>query len=256
MGIIRDASRKARQLNEEVLPLRAVFVNGTLKPSDKPSNTQALVDHVIDLMKDHDDKPICETITLADYDFDHSVSREKSSSNDQWPEIYSKLKEADIIVIACPIWFGQRSSYIQKFFERLIGSYGDTDDQGRYPLYNKVGGVIVTGNEDGAHNVVATTTGNMAHLGLLVPPNCDTYWVGDAGAGPSYIQAGQKHLYTNKLAEYMAHNLIYYGRLIQENPNPINMTELMDKAKSISDEPVEIEDPEEAERLRRDRDDS
>ena len=254
MNIIREASHKLRRLNEEEVPLRALFVNGTLKPSDSPSNTRELIDHVIKLMKEKNSPPVCEVLTLADYTFDHSISRKKESDNDQWPEIYAKLKEADIIVIASPTWFGQRSSYIQKLFERLIGSYGDTDDQGRYPLYNKVGGVIVTGNEDGAHHIVAVTTGNMAHLGIMIPPNCDTYWNGAAGSGPSYIQDGKKHYYTNKLAEYMAYNLVHYGHLVKETPNPIDMKHFMKQAKKISDEPEEIIDPADAER--KDKDDS
>jgi len=92
----------------------------------------------------------------------------------------------------------------------------------------------------------------LAHLGLLIPPNCDTYWNGDAGAGPSYIQSGKRHFYTNKLAAYMAHNLVYYARLLRDDPNPINMEALSDKAEKISDKPEKIEDPEEAKRLRKD----
>jgi hypothetical protein len=36
--------------------------------------------------------------------------------------------------------------------ERLDGTYNSTNDVGQYPMYNKVGGVVVTGNEDGAHS--------------------------------------------------------------------------------------------------------
>ncbi len=245
MDLILEASRKARNLTEADEPLKAVFVNGTLKSSKHKSNTRALIDHVIDLIKEQDGDTKCEVITLADYNFSHGISYKREDDKDQWPFIYDKLKAADIIIVCSPTWFGARSSYIQKFFERLISTYSDTDDQGRYPLYNKVGGVIVTGNEDGAHSIVAATTGNLAHLGILIPPNCDTYWNGAAGAGPSYIQAGKKHLYTNKLASYLAHNLVYYGRLIKDNPNPINMKDLAEEARKISDESIKIEDPNE-----------
>ena len=44
-------------------------------------------------------------------------------------------------------------------------------------------GVIVTGNEDGAHDCCATTLYNFTHYGCTVPPNADCYWVGDAGPG-------------------------------------------------------------------------
>ena len=88
------------------------------------------------------------------------------------------------------IWFGVRSSVAQMVIERLDGTYNSTNEVGQYPLYNKVGGVVVTGNEDGAHACAETTLFNLTHLGLAIPPNADTYWVGDAGPGPSFIEAG------------------------------------------------------------------
>jgi multimeric flavodoxin WrbA len=76
----------------------------------------------------------------------------------------------------------------------------------QYPLYNKVAGVVVTGNEDGAHAAAETTLFNMTHLGCAVPPNADTYGVGDAGPGPSYIEAGgEQHEYTKRTTRWMAH---------------------------------------------------
>ena len=39
---------------------------------------------------------------------------------------------------------------------------------------------MVTGNEDGAHAAAETTLFNLSHLGCTIPPNADTYWVGDA----------------------------------------------------------------------------
>ncbi len=88
------------------------------------------------------------------------------------------------------IWFGVRSSVCQMVIERLDGTYNDRNEVGQYPLYNKVAGVVVTGNEDGAHASAETTLFNLTHLGCVVPPNADTYWVGDAGPGPSYLDAG------------------------------------------------------------------
>lgn len=56
-------------------------------------------------------------------------------------------------------------------------------------MYCKVGGVVITGNEDGAHNAAANTLFNLSHLGCTILPNVDTCWVGDAGPGPIYIEA-------------------------------------------------------------------
>ncbi|WP_410807126.1 hypothetical protein [Methanohalobium sp.] len=97
-------------------------------------------------------------------------------------------------------------------------------------------GVIVTGNEDGAHNVASNTLFNLTHLGCTVPPNVDSYWLGPAGPGPSYIEAGgQKHLYTNKTIRFMVHNLVYFAKLIKDNPIPTDINKLYEDAKKESE---------------------
>ena len=156
---------------------------------------------------------------------------------DQWPEILQIIKASDILVIGSPIWFGVRSSVAQLVMERLDGTYGEGDpDTGQYPLYGKVGGVIVTGNEDGAHDVAANTLFNLSHLGCVIPPNADCYWVGDAGPGPSYLDAGgDRHLYTNRTARYMAANITFMAKLLEENPISTNLRKSDEEARAVSD---------------------
>ena len=173
-----------------------------------------------------------EVIRVVDYAIPFGVSS-YMGEGDEWPKIYDKLKQAHIIVIGTPIWFGVRSSVAQLVIERLDGSYEDGDPQsGQFPLYNKVGGVIVTGNEDGAHDCAANTLFNLTHLGCAIPPNVDCYWVGPAGPGPSYLDSdGDKHLYTNKTARYMSHNLVALARLLQKHPITTNLNECIADAK-------------------------
>jgi multimeric flavodoxin WrbA len=155
---------------------------------------------------------------------------------DEWPAILARVKACDILVIGTPIWFGVRSSVAQMVIERLDGTYVEGDPEtGQFPLYNKVAGVIVTGNEDGAHDAAATTLFNLSHLGCTVPPNSDCYWVGDAGPGPSYLEAGgDKHLYTNKTARFLANNLTYMARLLKTNPIPTSLSSLIADAQTVS----------------------
>ena len=84
-----------------------------------------------------------------------------------WPRILEKVKAADIICIGTPIWFGVRGSVAQMVIERLDGTY-ERNEVGQYPLYNKVGCVVVTGNEDGAHAAAETTLFNLSHLGCAI----------------------------------------------------------------------------------------
>ena len=123
---------------------------------------------------------------------------------------------ATSLIIGTSIWFGVRNSVCQMVIERLDGTYQLTNDVGQYPCYNKVGGVVVTGNEDGAHAAAETTLFNLSHLGCTIPPNADTYWLGDAGPGPSYIEAGgENHPYTQKTTKWMAHNVVHLARMLK-----------------------------------------
>lgn len=215
------------------MKLRALFLNCTLKKTPEVSNTEALIKKAESLYAELGVES--EVIRPVDYNITFGVSSYEGEG-DQWPQILDKVKACDILIIGSPIWFGVRSAVAQMVLERLDGTYDEGDpDTGQFPLYGKVGGVVVTGNEDGAHDVAANTLFNLSHLGCTIPPNCDTYWVGNAGPGPSYIEAGgDKHLYTNKTVRYMVHNTIFFARLLKENPITTNLIRLTDEAKKES----------------------
>ncbi|AKB24553.1 hypothetical protein MSMTP_1084 [Methanosarcina sp. MTP4] len=216
------------------MAIKALFLNCTLKKSPQTSNTRALIDKAVGLFGELGVES--EVIRVIDHKVAFGVSSDEGEG-DEWPHILEKVKTCDILVIASPIWFGVRSSVCQMVLERLDGTYADGDPvTGQYPLYGKVGGVIVTGNEDGAHDVSANTLFNLTHLGCVIPPNVDCYWVGDAGPGPSYIEAGgDRHLYTNRTVRYMVHNLAHFAKFLKENPIPTNLKELDEEARKVSD---------------------
>jgi multimeric flavodoxin WrbA len=200
------------------LTLNALLLNCTLKKSPAESNTQALMDRVIAALEPLDVE--CESVRVVDYNVPYGVSSDMGDG-DEWPQILEKVLAADILIMGMPIWFGVRCSVAQVVIERLDGTYNDTNDVGQYPLYNTVAGVVVTGNEDGAHDAAATTLFNLSHLGCTIPPNADTYWLGDAGPGPSYIEArGWDHKYTQKTTMWMAHNVVHLARMLKQRPIP------------------------------------
>lgn len=200
------------------MTLKAVLLNCTLKKSPEVSNTQALMDIVVGHLHDLDVET--EVVRVVDYNIPFGVVSDMGEG-DEWPQILDKIRAADILIIGTSIWFGVRSSVCQMVIERLDGVYELTNDVGQYPMYNKVAGVVVTGNEDGAHASAETTLFNLSHMGFTIPPNVDTYWVGDAGPGPSFIEAnGGDHFYTQKTAGWMAHNVVHMARILKENPIP------------------------------------
>lgn len=216
------------------MAVKALILNCTLKPSPAVSNTEALANRALKLYREQGVET--EILRVVDYQVKFGVSSDEGEG-DEWPKILTKIKAADILVMATPIWFGVRGSVCQMVFERLDGTYAEGDDTtGQFPLYGKVAGVIVTGNEDGAHDVASNTLYNFTHLGCTVPPNVDTYWVGPAGPGPSYLDAGgDRHLYTNKTTRFMVANTIYFANLLKANPIPTNLNELIEQAKAESD---------------------
>jgi multimeric flavodoxin WrbA len=215
------------------MALTALFLNCTLKRRPEISNTRSLIDKAAALFNELGVET--DIIRITDYRILSGITSDEGDG-DEWPKVLEKIKAADILVFSSPIWFGVRSSVLQMVIERLDGTYAERDPEtGQYPLYGKVAGVIVTGNEDGAHNVAAHTLFNLTHLGCTIPPNADCYWVGDAGPGPSYIEAGgDRHLYTNRLARYMVHNLTYMATLLGGHPIPTNLKQLDEEAMAVS----------------------
>ena len=197
--MLKNRKKKAHRAKK----LKAVILNCTLKKSPAVSNTRALIDKVVALMK-----PLgvnSEVIRVVDYHISTGVTS-KEGKDDEWPKILRKIKRADIFIIGTPIWFGVRGSVAQMVIERLDGTYEEADPlTGQFPLYGKVAGVIVTGNEDGAHHAAATTLFNLTHLGCTIPPNADCYWSEKPAGAQLHRGGGDKHLYTNKTARYLAH---------------------------------------------------
>ncbi|WP_339148782.1 MULTISPECIES: flavodoxin family protein [unclassified Sutcliffiella] len=197
---------------------KALFLNCSLKSSKEESNTEALMKEVITHF--NKENVASEIVRIVDYNIKFGVS-EDEGYGDEWPEVFNKVKHADIVIIGTPVWLGEKSSVAKMVMERLDGGSGLTNDNGQYIYYNKVGGVVITGNEDGAKNAASSILYGLTHIGFTIPPNVDTYWVGEAGPGPSYIEAeGYKNDFTMEHAKIMAYNLMHFAKMLKENPIP------------------------------------
>lgn len=200
------------------MSLKAVFLNCTLKSGEQESNTKGLIDEVINIMDKEGVQS--ETIRLSDYDISYGISADEGEG-DEWPLIFNKVLEADILVIGTPIWLGEKSSIATLAIERLYGASSMTNEKGQYIFYNKVGGAVITGNEDGAKQSASSILYGLSHIGFTIPPNVDTYWVGEAGPGASFIEAeGYKNEFTMQHARIMSYNLIHFARLLKSQPIP------------------------------------
>lgn len=200
--------------------LRALFLNCTLKRSPQLSHTQGLVDISRKIME----KTGVTTEALRPVDFRiafgvHGDMTEHGWETDDWPEIYAKVKQANIVVICSPIWLGEKSSVCTQVIERLYANSHILNPRGQYADYGKVGGCLITGNEDGAKHCAMNILYSLQHLGYTIPPQADAAWLGEAGPGPSYLDEGSggpQNDFTNRNTTFMTWNLLHMARMIKD----------------------------------------
>ncbi|WP_300436930.1 flavodoxin family protein [Christiangramia sp.] len=216
------------------MELKALFLNCTLKKSPETSNTEAFIKNAEKIFKELDVET--ESIRVVD----HQVSFGNTSDEgdgDEWPEILKKVKAADMLIIATPIWRGDRSSVAKMINERFDGIMEEGNDKnGQYPTYNKVGGIMVDGNEDGAKKAISSIAFDLSEHGFSIPVNAFCYYVGKAGPGPSYIEAeGDKHEFTNNMMLLMVHNMVHLAKTLKESPYPTQVNKLEERAGKMSE---------------------
>ena len=200
--------------------LNALFLNCTLKPTPELSHTEGLINISRAIMEKNG--IVVEVLRPVDFDIAYGVypdMTKKGWDTDQWPEIYRLVKQADILVLTTPIWLGEKSSICTKTIERLYSSSGNLNDQGQYAYYGRVGGCLITGNEDGAKHCSMNILYSLQHLGYVIPPQADAGWLGEAGPGPSYLDPGSggpENDFTNRNTTFMTWNMMHMARMIKD----------------------------------------
>ena len=200
--------------------LRALFVNSTLKPSPAVSNTEGLARISMEIMAANG--ITVDTIRVVDHDIATGVypdMTEHGAASDEWPQLFPRVMAADILVVMTPIWLGQISSACARLIERLYGNSSQLNDAGQYAFYGKVGGCLITGNEDGVKHCAMAILYSLQHLGYTIPPQADAGWIGEVGPGPSYLDAdsgGPDNDFTNRNTTFMTWNLMHTARMLKD----------------------------------------
>jgi multimeric flavodoxin WrbA len=123
------------------------------------------------------------------------------------------------VLFATPIWWGGRSSLMQRIIERMDALDEEYLSTGRSALLNKVAGVVITGSEDGAQATLASIMEVLTFMNFTLPPQCCTYWVGEVGMDP---KTDRERRLKNQAVSHMAHNtarnLMYYAQLLKQHP--------------------------------------
>jgi len=197
--------------------MRALLLNCTLKPSPEESNTERLANVVAEALEA--EGVDVSTIRVVDHDVRPGVTSDEGDG-DEWPAIHDRILEADILVLATPTWIGQPSSVAKRVLERMDAMLSETDDDGVPVAYNRVAGFVVTGNEDGAHHVIAELAQGVIDIGFTVPGQAWTYWNMGPGPGPSYSDTDHGHEWSHTTGRAAAQNLLATARALTASPIP------------------------------------
>ncbi len=207
--------------------LKAVYINCSIKKEKSESRTQRLMDKSVRIMKQ-------QGVNVDEiYALDHTIAfgmvkdGADQGQSDDWPQLQSRIMAADILVIGTPIWLGVKSSVATQVIERMYAYSGDRNSKGQYLYYGKVGGCIITGNEDGIKHCAMDLLYAMQHIGYTVPPQADCGWIGEAGPGPSYGDTewdgkkldkpmGYDNDFTNRNTTFTAWNLMHMARILKD----------------------------------------
>jgi len=198
--------------------MKALIINCTLKPSPAPSNTEALARVVADALE-KESVPV-HWVRAVDLDIKPGVMTDMGAGDD-WPDIHTRILDSEILIIATPTWVGRPSSVAQRVLERMDAMISETDDSERPVAYGKVAGVVVTGNEDGAHHVISEVTGSLIDIGFTIPGQAWTYWTRGPGPGKSYLEDDSGHEWSRTTGETAAQNLVAAAKALAPASLPV-----------------------------------
>jgi len=191
--------------------MKAIILLATLKKGGQ-SNTEVLCDFFSEYLKKHNAE--AEIIKLVDYNILPGTYLDMGKG-DAWPALFEKIKQADILIFATPVWWGTHSSQMQQVFERLDEVQDEIREGKESQLAGKTGGIIVTGDMDGAQHIIGNIANFYNALGILLPPQTTLTVLWDGHAKGEERPRGELMAYYDEEyaedAETMAVNLVKYA---------------------------------------------
>lgn len=146
--------------------MKATILLGTLKKSGL-SNTETLCEFLSGRMEREGIR--CETVKLVEHEILPGTYSDMGEG-DEWPNILRRVLDSEVIILATPVWWGNQSSEIQRVIERLDELHDEILAGKPSRLEGKVGGIVITGDSDGAEHIIGNFCNFFNAVGLLVPP--------------------------------------------------------------------------------------
>lgn len=205
------------------MPLKAVFLLGTLKKLPEVSHTEGLCQLLIAELKEQGVES--EIIRLVDYALPPGT-RTNMGEGDDWPSLLPRIQASDMLILATPVWWGIQSSLMQRAIERMDELNDEIVATGKSEFLNKVGGMVITGAEDGAQHIIGNLANFLTWNGLTLPPACSLSYLGSYEKGEddsleSLHAKFRSGKYTAGMARTMARNLAHVARTLKEHPLPV-----------------------------------
>jgi multimeric flavodoxin WrbA len=116
--------------------------------------------------------------------------QEACSIEDDLFPIYLKMREADGIILASPVYYGSATALIKALMER-VGYIARWNGE---PFHGKVGGPLVVARRSGKNFTIAQLTLWFQILGFFIPGS--TYWNVAVGRGKGEVEQDEEGLET------------------------------------------------------------
>lgn len=204
-------------VSTDTTPLTALVLVCTLTPSPAESSSELLGRQVLQALGEHG--VTGDVVRVVDHDVKRGVQADMGDG-DEWPALRQRVLDADILVVATPIWVGHMSSVAQQVLERLDADISETDDQGRPVVSGRVAAIAVVGNEDGAHHVTAGLAQGLNDIGFTLAGGAATYWVGEAMGSVDYKDLDEVPEDVASTTASLAANTAHLARLLKTTPYP------------------------------------
>ena len=148
------------------MAIKSTTLLATLKTTEH-SNTEVLCDFLHERMRAKG--MVCETVKLVQHQILTGTYSDMGDGDD-WPSIVVKLLVSDVIIFATPVWWGGHSSEMQRVIERLDEIHDEILEGNRSRMDGKVGGIVITGDSDGAQHIIANMANFFNAIGIVLPP--------------------------------------------------------------------------------------
>ena len=197
--------------------MKAFAVNCTLKPGPEASSTDVLLDQIAAELDGHGIE--LDRVRIGDLDVKPGVTGDEGDG-DAWPDVRRSILDAELFVLATPIWMGHPCSHAQRVLERLDAFISETDDRGQMATADRVAMVAVVGNEDGAHHVGAELFQGLNDVGFTLAAGAMTYWVGEAMGSVDFKDLDGPPDKTAQTTATMVANAVHLAESLAATPYP------------------------------------